>query len=176
MDQKTADHTYLNKRYTLWLCDYASPLPLIRGEPIPYGMKRSDGYIVRHELIVKVVEVRVNVPGIYASDRANVGLRAVTANYDTLEFTQNWNIFPDDSMSPTYYWDITKYLGVLWQPEDAERAYNSRISHVRLDGTRAIPKGVAICPKHDYAYYPQADGYGCMHCRIDKMKKEQLNA
>lgn len=174
MDQQEANRRYLDKRYTLWFCDYASPLPLIRGEPIPYGMKRSDGYIVRHEVVVKVVEVRVNVPGMYGTDRGNLGLRAVTTRYDALEFTQNWTIFPDDSMSPTYYWDTCEYMGKLWQPEDAERAYNSRIPHVRVDGIRAVPNSdIHICPKHDYAYYPQADGYGCMRCRIEQVKKER---
>jgi len=118
------------------------------------------GYLVESEFQVTVTEEK-EVPAMWGQD-TYTGIKAVTA--DGKEFTRNWNYFPDDSMTPCYYWDaLEDELGV-WQPEDAVQAYNMGFVHVDNYGNRKIPAGFEICRKHDKVV---EDGVGCWNCFME---------
>jgi hypothetical protein len=58
------------------------------------------GYIVLESYNVKIIEIKA-VPGLWDTKHQYEGWKAVTDNGK--EFTCNWNTFPDDSITPTFY-------------------------------------------------------------------------
>ena len=161
----------VGKIFTLWREEYE-----LEAYKDQFG-RTHEGYIVAEEIRVTVVEQRNDVPAMWSEGQTYWGLRAVAE--DGREYTLNWTFFPDDARTPTYYWDcIIDDEGHAWQPVDAVQAYNHKLSaHVRFDGTRAVPGGAEVCPKHDYAYYtdrePFKSGDRCFHCFCDKLKAER---
>jgi hypothetical protein len=83
---------------------------------------------------------------------------------------RHWNIFPDDSMIPNFYWDAREDDRGVWQPEDGVQAHNWFIPYVTPDGQKAIPLEATICPLHNYAYY-EWEGLGCFECLLAARKK-----
>lgn len=123
------------------------------------------GYIVLEEFIVTIVETK-KVPNMWGGGFSD-GWRALTEM--GREFTCNWHSYPDDSITPTYYWDVVKEDdGSLWTPEDAKQAYGHGYPYVRPDGSRAIPEGMQVCSEHDIAYFDE-----CWKCAFNKLKGEK---
>jgi len=136
-----------------------------------------DGYVVTDEIVVTVIEERHDVPSMWGPEANNDGWIA-RADEGGREYYCNWEIYPDDSMTPAYFWDTKVEGAEFWQPEDAVQAYNSKhIPHVRPDGSRAVPAGVEICPKHDYAWYIRkglVSGEQCFKCMCDAISIKHL--
>ena len=127
--------------------------------------KSHKGYIVLEEFIVTVIETK-NVKGMWRSDTYQ-GLKATTE--DGKPFTCNWNSFPDDSMTPTYYWDVLEDENDIWQPVDAIQALNHGYIHVDKTGNQKIPFGVSVCNKHKVFY-----DITCWKCHYEKRYKKEL--
>ena len=117
------------------------------------------GYIVYDEFLVTIVEVK-QVRGRWGNSFYE-GWKAVTENGD--EFTCNWEIFPDDSMTPTYYWDARNDNGVLWRPVDAIQAHNF-FPHVDIYGNKKLPMMSKVCEKHSDALHLESDV--CWKCVV----------
>jgi hypothetical protein len=116
-----------------------------------------DGYIVPEEYIVTIVEEKP-VRAMWGQE-TYMGYRALTD--DGKEFTLNWSSFPDDSMTPTYYWNGTyNNSEEPWMPVDALQASNSHIPHVDEHGNKKIPVGAKQCEKHNEVYLDQ-----CWKCQ-----------
>jgi hypothetical protein len=122
--------------------------------------KYHEGYIILDEFIAIISEIK-KVKGMFGNGE-HEGWKAITNNGE--EFTCNWNIFPDDSMTPTYYWDIVKDNTGLWRPTDAIQASNTGYIFVDIDGNKKIPMGAKICNKHEYdvTYLDE-----CWRCRFN---------
>lgn len=132
------------------------------------------GYEVTDEIPVVIIEERFDVPSMFGPEINNHGWKARAENGGRI-FSCNWEQYPDDSMTPTYYWDCKAEGAEFWQPEDAVQAFNMKhIPHVRPDGTRAVPAGVEHCEEHDEVWYKRESGNierGCVKCRIKEMKR-----
>jgi len=124
--------------------------------------KDHDGYIVLEEFVVTVTEVKT-VPGTWSREPYE-GWKAVTE--DGKEFTCNFTSFPDDSMTPTYFWDTVVDEDV-WQPVNAEQAFEFYI-HVDKEGNRKIPIGHSVCAKHNIAFTKT-----CWRCDWDQHKLDR---
>ena len=81
------------------------------------GVSHS-AYVVLEAYPVEIIETR-QVKGMWGGGEYE-GWKAVTK--DGKVFTCNWESFPDDSITPTFYWNGIKDENGLWQPEDAEQA------------------------------------------------------
>ena len=147
------------EKYILWRTEFS--LDAYRDQ----FNKLHKGYVVLDEFFTKVIEIRFDVKGMWSSDVFQ-GLKASTE--DGKIFTLNWNIFPDDSMTPTYYWDTIKDENGIWQPVDAIQALNHGLIHVDKSGNRKIPKGVSFCNKHKIFY-----DTACWRCNYEKSKGEK---
>ena len=87
------------------------------------------------------------------------GLRASTE--DGKIFTRNWNSFPDDSMTPTHYWDALEDENGVWMPVDAIQALNTGYVYVDKTGNQEIPIGVSVCDKHKYTVFYDTTCWKC---------------
>lgn len=95
------------------------------------------GYIVDNEFIVTIVDEQY-VGGMFG-DGIYEGWKAVTN--DGMVFTCNWNIFPNDSATPTYYWDARRDGEHIWKPVDAHQA-SKFMPHFDKDGNLKVPPEV----------------------------------
>lgn len=138
------DNSRIGRRFVLWKEDFR--LDAYKDQ---FG-KPQTGYIVAREIPVIVTEEKA-VPCMWSNNQ-QIGQKAIGPNGK--DYTCNWTSYPDDSMTPTYYWDTVKDTdGGLWMPVDAIQAFNLKIGpHVREDGSRAIPIGAEICNEHNRAY------------------------
>lgn len=130
----------------------------------------QEGYVVKREIRVTVTEVRTDVPGLWGREKNYHGWKAMDAHGKV--YTCNWKSFPDDSMTPTYYWDVMKDFvdgeTYYWRPEDALQAVNS-FPHVWPDGRPYIPFGMKKCPTHKYYYDPDEE-FGCWRCHLESIR------
>ena len=153
----------IGRKFVLWREDY-------RRDTYKDQFGRSHrGYVILKEAIVTVIEEKQIS---YMWSRGNgIGLRAVTE--DGVEYTRNWHSYPDDSMTPTYYWDVVEQeTDVLWEPVDAYQAYNLKVSvYVKEDDTKAIPSGAQICDTHDRAFQ---EGNKCVNCYFESLRSKSL--
>lgn len=121
-----------------------------------------NAFVVLREFVVRIIEER-EVKNVWGSGMST-GWKAITE--DGRVFTCNWNSFPDDSMTPTYYWDAINEDGYIWNPVDAVQAC-SIMPHVDEKGNRAIPIGSTTCQKHNILHL---DNEQCWKCDYEKMK------
>jgi len=110
--------------------------------------KSHKGYIVLDEFVVTVIETK-DVRGMFGTEMYQ-GLKASTE--DGKNFTRNWHSFPDDAMTPNYYWNVIEDENGIWQPVDAIQALNTGYIHVDKKGDQKIPFGVFVCDKHNVFY------------------------
>ena len=143
----------IGKKYILWRVEY-------RLDAYRDHLERAhEGFVVLEEIPVTVIELK-EVRGMWSND-TYTGYKAVSE--DGEEFTCNWGSFPDDSMTPTFYWDGRKDYRGTWVPEDAFQRVNMKIFPcVTETGERAIPTGALYCEKHDHYYLEE-----CIGCRLD---------
>jgi len=142
----------IGKKFVLWHEEYVSG-----AYKDQMGVSHS-GYVVSEQILVTVIETK-KVPVMWGKGE-DEGWKAISDAGE--EFTCNWNSFPDDSMTPTYYWDARKDARGLWQPVDGIQTYNQGTGvHCNSDGTKCKPLGANICKKHNYAYL---DGEECFRC------------
>lgn len=149
--------------YTLWTTKYSR-------EAYNDQMGRShSGYFVREQIIVTVHQVKHDVIDMWTGERRHTGLLAY--NDCDEEFKCNWEVFPSDSMTPTYYWQAVRRNGDLVQPVDSVQAYNGGFSVYAFDNKKALPIGnhVKHCTKHDKVYYTWTT-IGCFNCHIEVIK------
>ena len=124
-----------------------------------------EGYKVLGEFAIEIVETR-KVKNCWA-DGFSEGWRAVTP--DGIEFTCNWEVFPDDSITPTFYWQRPdqSYMFVF-DHVDAEQAVNSWLIFATPEGNKAIPTGFKKCNEHNIWY-----DKSCWKCDYFEMKKRK---
>ena len=140
------------------------------------------GYVVLEQIPVTITETR-KVPGMWGGpEKKYEGWKAI-ADHTGEEFTCNWFSFPDDSMTPAYYWDARTDSRGTWQPVDACQAFNHGYAHVNEDGTRCNPIGATICSKHingksirqrPYAYMDDGEDF-CFPCHIAELEAKRGN-
>lgn len=122
-----------------------------------------EGWIVLEQIPITITEVRNDVPAMFG-ETFHQGLKAISKNGEV--FTCNWDVYPDDTMTPTFYWDCRKDERGLWTPEDGVQAYNFKwVISITPDGKKAVPLGAKVCKKHDYAYLKE---FGCYLCKVEK--------
>jgi hypothetical protein len=131
----------IGTKIVLWQEDFSSNAYIDQ-----LGISHS-GYVVTKEFVVVITEER-DVKGTWAGG-THKGWKGVDENGKI--FTCNWNHFPDDAITPTYYWDIIDDEDGAWQPVDAIQAY-SHGAHVNKNGNRKRPKGSMICKNHNVLY------------------------
>src|SRR5947209_5283654 len=109
--------------------------------------RRHGGYVVVDEDTVTVTEV-LEVPGMWEPREKYYGLRA--SGESGRKYSLNAHRYPDDSPTPTYYWDpVEGGDGVVFRPVDAVQAYNLRADvHVDEEGKGIQPAGTEKCEKH----------------------------
>ena len=91
------------------------------------------------------------------------GWKAISKNGE--EFTCNWKNFPNDSMTPTFYWDVRHDKKSIWRPIDGCQAYNLNFTvYILPNGTKATPIETQLCEKHNYAY---TNTECCFKCIIE---------
>lgn len=132
----------IGRRLLLWRAEY-----------------RTGGYVVLEQIPVTITEVR-SVRGIWGGGE-HEGWKAVAR--DGREFFCNWKSYPDDSLSPTYWWSHTDSLGNYVRLTDACQAYGL-IPHSFPSGRKASPRGAKICKLHNRAMID----VGCWRCSLDK--------
>lgn len=119
-------------------------------------------YIVLSEHAVTITDTR-KVPGMFSRDMFD-GFKGVDKNGK--EFFCNWESFPDDTMTPTYYWRDTEKHFV-----DAEQAYNFGFIYVNKNGKRVIPQGYSKCKNHDQIFKINSGGIdACFKCYLESRK------
>jgi len=133
----------------LWQEDYSS-----NAYSDQFGIQHS-GDVVTKEFTVTITEER-DVKGTWAGE-THKGWKGIDENGKI--FTCNWNHFPDDSMTPSYYWDIIEDEDGVWQPVDAIQAYSHGI-HVDENGNIKRPDGSRLCVKHNVLHL----GDECWKC------------
>jgi len=143
----------IGKKYILWREEYS-----LGAYKDQFDIAHH-GYVVLDEFFVEVIETK-DVKGMWGSD-VYQGLKTITENGKI--FTLNWNSFPDDSMTPTYYWDTIEDENGIWQPVNAIQALNHGLVHVDKSGNRKIPEGVSFCDKHKIFY-----DTACWRCDYEK--------
>ena len=117
------------------------------------------GYVVKNEYVVTIIETQ-KVRGMWGNSEYD-GWKAITN--DGQVFTCNWNNFPDDSIAPTYYWDVVNSNGELWMPVDAIQA--ARVyPHVDENGDKKFPIGSSECRKHNVLFLNK-----CWYCEHDEI-------
>lgn len=117
------------------------------------------GYIVTEEYPVTIIETK-KVKGMWGNSEYD-GWKAITE--DGRVFTCNWDSFPDDSMTPTYYWDVVKENnGELWQPVDAIQSVRY-FPCVDVNGNRKMPVNSKTCEKHNEVYLLSENCWKCQH-------------
>jgi hypothetical protein len=119
----------IGRKYILWRAEYSS------AAYIDQMSIKHDGYIVLEEIPVTVVGVRP-VNAMWGKE-TYYGWKALAENGE--EFFCNWNVFPNDSMFPTFYWDARRDVRGLWQPIDAYQVIKGSIPYVR-NNQRAVPQ------------------------------------
>jgi hypothetical protein len=154
------EHSSLNRKLVLWYAHYDSAAYTDQ-----MGVPRQ-GYVVTHEAPVTIVEVR-QVPGMWGSKEKYEGWRAQDA--EGKNYYCNWHSFPDDSMTPAYYWDTPDWGDDMMRWIDAEQAYSMHVApHVRPNHTKAVPVGAVVCEKHDTARLPPLK---CWRCEIEDLRE-----
>lgn len=143
----------IGQKFVLWREDFSREAYIDQ-----MGIAHS-GYIVTEEFEVIITEVRP-VKNMWG-DGMSTGWKGETK--DGKVFTCNWHSFPDDSMTPTYYWDCIKDESGLWRPVDAEQAVNDHYVHVDPEGNQKLPVGSTVCEKHKVVYLDQ-----CWKCQYLK--------
>jgi len=123
------------------------------------GVSHS-GYVVTKEFVVTITEEQ-ETKGMW-SNGIYRGWKAVDENGKI--FTCNWNRFPDDSMTPTFYWDTMEDEDGVWQPVDGVQAYSYGI-HVDENGNRKKPAGSKLCDLHNVLYIEE-----CWKCESGYFK------
>lgn len=157
----------MGNKYTLWIAKYS-----LEAYVDQMG-KKQNGYIVQEQVIVTVTEVRTDVRDMWTDEKRHKGIRAIS---DTGELFQcNWNVFPSDSMSPTFYWDAINFRnGERVQAIDAVQAYNSGISVYVYKNEKVKPVGnhIDYCVEHDKVYYVQGSErrFECWDCFMDTVR------
>jgi hypothetical protein len=92
-------------------------------------------HVVDKEFVVTITEIK-KVPLMFGKGTGE-GWKAITT--DGKVFTCNWNVFPDDTMFPSFYWDVVEEDdGELWQPVDAMQAVRLR-EYLGKDGNICNP-------------------------------------
>lgn len=125
-----------------------------------------EGYIVEEEIRVKIVELK-QVPNMWGPG-TNEGWRAV--DKDGKSYFCNWHSYPDEAMTPTYYWTMEdEYPNLV----DAEQAIGMRI-YVNKDGSKAIPKDFKYCDLHNIWYDSVRNGK-CWKCEYFELKNKKEN-
>jgi len=148
----------IGEKYILWRTEFS--LDAYKDQ----FNKSHNGYVVLGEFVTKVIEVK-EVKGMWGSD---IFQGVKTSTEDGKIFTRNWNYFPDDSMTPTYYWDAIKDKNGVWQPVDAIQALNHGLIHVDKNENRKVPIGVSLCDRHNIFY-----DTACWRCDYEKSKGEK---
>ena len=154
----------IGTKFTLWREDFKHD-----AYKDQMGMFHS-GYVVLEQIPVTIVEVK-KVKGMFGGGEYE-GWKAVSAKGE--EFTNNWDSFPDDSMTPTYYWDCRQDNRGLWRPVDACQAYGFLSAHVTPKGKKVKVLGAEYCKKHDKYFIKRVDSvllYGCFKCYCDTLAK-----
>ena len=137
----------IGDKYVLWEIEYKS-------KAYQDQFKRfHPGYVIKNEYEVTVVEER-QVKGMWGGEEFS-GVKAVTSNGK--EFTRNWNSFPDDSMTPTLYWDSLDIC-------DAIQLINLYNACVDENGNPKYPKESHFCPEHNNWYLRKE----CWICELRK--------
>lgn len=151
----------IGDKVVLWKVRYTS-----NAYKDPFTKIYQFGYIVEKEYIVTVKETKI-IYGMWDKHCRYIGYRAtIDENLD--EFYLNWESFPDDSSTPTFYW---YQKGIKFSElVDACQAYNlGGTAYVTLDGKVAIPSTPAqICPMHDRAFIPNNNK--CFDCFTEIMR------
>lgn len=155
----------VGNKFTLWIERYD-----LEAYTDQMGLKHP-GYTIDEIVVVEVCEIRKDVPCMWTDKKDYTGWRAISQSGEL--FQNNWNVFPSDSFSPTYYWDaITIRDGKRVQPVDAIQAYKSSTPHLLVESdVRAIPTGshVLSCKKHNEFWYDwQHDS--CMKCYYESKR------
>ncbi len=99
----------------------------------------------------------------------NEGWKAMTDDGEF--FTCNWDVFPDESMNPTFHWYSVERDSDdgPWTPVDACQAVNMGMDvHVTPEGEPAIPVGATLCEKHNQVYL---EGDDCFECAMRKLRR-----
>lgn len=164
----------VGNKFQLWIPEYSSHAYIDQmGRP-------QKGYVVTEKINVTVTEIRNDVECMWTGKKQYTGWKAESESGEL--FTNNWNVFPSDSMSPTYYWDArTIRNGRNVQPVDAVQAYNN----MGYGGLPFVSYGIKveleadfikICSEHNYAAYNDrpyvtAGFVVCMKCRIRDYKE-----
>jgi hypothetical protein len=155
-------YNIIGRKFVLWRTKYSNEAYTDQA-----GLKHN-GYIVYEQIPVTVIETR-KVQGMFGTG-IHDGWKAVSDTGE--EFTNNWHSYPDDSMTPTYYWDAREDKRGTWQPVDACQAFNFGFAHVHEDGTRCYPIGATVCLKHKRAHL---DEKNCFECEYEARKKSDEN-
>jgi hypothetical protein len=128
----------------------------------------QSGYVVRKEYVVTIIETK-KVRGMWGSDEYD-GWKAISE--EGFVFTCNWDVFPDDSPTPSYYWDgVDDGIGGYWRPVDAIQA-SQMFPHVDALGNKVIPAGAKICEKHGVLFLDEC----CWHCEYENIKANKANS
>jgi hypothetical protein len=93
----------IGKKFVLWRTEFRG-----NGYKDQLGISHK-AYVVLEQIPVTITEVK-KVPDMW-SDKQYEGWKAVSETGE--EFTCNWNSFPSDSMTPTYFWKLVKTHGVF---------------------------------------------------------------
>lgn len=121
----------------------------------------QSAYVVKKEYVVTIIETK-KVKGAWGKGLYD-GWKATTE--DGKEFTCNWNVFPDDSITPSYFWDaVEDDDGKFWQPVDAIQACEIHL-HVDEIGERKFPVNSLRCSKHNTVFLDT-----CWRCEYEKSK------
>jgi hypothetical protein len=115
------------------------------------------GYVVMEEFEVTITEER-DVKGMWGAEIFK-GWKGIDKNGKI--FTCNWYSFPDDSMTPTYYWDVINDGSGPWVPVDAIQA-SAHCAYVDKNGNKKIPIGSSICENHKTIYMDK-----CWKCEVN---------
>ncbi len=142
----------IGRKLVLWFTEYSN-----EAYTDQMGIKHP-GYIVKEQIPVTIIKVK-KVPYLFGDGYGEGWL----AKSDTgEEFTCNWNRFPDDSMTPTYYWDVKKDHRGLWEPVDAIQT-QGWYPHVDEKGNQCIPINSVFCKNHNITYLKDGECWKCKH-------------
>lgn len=149
----------LGQKYVLWRSEYK------RDAYIDQFEHQHAGYLVLEQIVVTVSEICNTVKDMWTGLNNCTGWKAVSESGEV--FTCNWEVYPSDSMTPTYYWDVREDARGLWQPEDACQAWDM-YPHVDANGQKIMPIGTIICDKHHIASIDEP----CWRCAFEKEKEK----
>jgi hypothetical protein len=155
--------TKIGDKFTLWRTERKQ-----NAYTDQYGISHV-GYVVEEEVIVTVINVRHDVPGMFGSD-VHTGWKAKSESGE--ELLCNWDQFPDDSHTPTYYWWASSRMNRPHQLrlEDAVQSinFNYTMNTPVLDKNGELYKlsghHIDYCIEHSLAYYTN-DETSCWKCK-----------